>query len=259
MSVQLLLNPETANQSWSQIYVNKQTAEHFQLTTNPVAGDVLTSDAKGNGTWQPSAVPPTAFPLLAPDGSASTPQYSFGNSPTTGLFLSSGLLAFTQAGSALTLPPSDSTAGDVVTTDGAGHLSLQPLPSSPLVFGTYTPTITGIQQASGGSGATSMYFGSGSTPGSIVVVAAKFTFTANGANPWVNISLPVPGNLTTFGQVTGLGLGVQNVATPGLGDMSVWGVQSDNINSGAVFKATVVTNPQVYACEAMFMYQIQAP
>jgi hypothetical protein len=52
MSVQQLLQPETELQSWSQLYMNKATTEGFQLSASPTAGYVLTSDAKGNGSWQ---------------------------------------------------------------------------------------------------------------------------------------------------------------------------------------------------------------
>lgn len=52
----------------------------------------------------PANISSSSFPLLAPDGSASAPSYSFANASDTGMFLTGTTLAFSAAGtSALTI------------------------------------------------------------------------------------------------------------------------------------------------------------
>lgn len=72
----------------------------YTLTMPPndgAANQVLTTDGSGVLSWTtPSASP--SFPLLAPDGSASAPSYSFSASTDTGIFASGADLGFVADG-----------------------------------------------------------------------------------------------------------------------------------------------------------------
>jgi len=70
----------------------------FKMPTGAQAGYVLTSDSTGVGTWQLQSVG-LSWPLLAPDGTAEAPSYSFANNSNLGLFRpADNTLAFTANG-----------------------------------------------------------------------------------------------------------------------------------------------------------------
>ena len=65
MSLTDVLIPSTQNKDWSKLYANELHTNAFQLTTGAVAGDVIVSDASGNGSWAPSGTIPGATLTVA--------------------------------------------------------------------------------------------------------------------------------------------------------------------------------------------------
>lgn len=72
----------------------------YQLpSTDGTSGQVLSTDGAGILSWAPAATP--SYPLLGPDGSASTPTISFSSESNTGFYHpTSGDIAFSVAGTA---------------------------------------------------------------------------------------------------------------------------------------------------------------
>jgi hypothetical protein len=163
----------------------------------PGSGGGTTNFLRADGTWAAPASG-VSFPLQAPDGSNTSPQYSFSNNTNMGLYRAgSNTMAFTASGTQQLLFTTSSTiqaaAGNALNLNGGAA-------STSTSTGTDFNITAGAGGSTSGTGGTVTISGgtatAGSTAGTINLKTANTSRLSIDANGFVAIG--VPSSSSTF-------------------------------------------------------------
>ncbi len=226
--------------------LNLINIDEFLITVNDTLLQNYIGEYGGGGSGGVS------FPLES--NIIADPSYSFELFPTSGLgvlgndvFLISDFILgdvnidATGLGTVniegLSYPSGDGTAGQVLTTNGSGTLSFQDVGGGPtFVEGTYTPTLSNVQNATSFTASLANYYRVGNN------VTIYGEFSMNTILPTsltrVRISLPIPSNFIVASDAEGY-----PVITGGGGDFAPGLMNADAANNAIVITYTPLSGP----------------
>lgn len=226
--------------SWYNPVVNNINATSFALTTNPTAGYVLTSDSKGNGTWQ-AASSGNTFSSVMLNGSSNQLVFLPGNTGN-----SVTINASTPAqNTILNLPNAGQASSNFVLTDSSAAQTITSLLTLSNAV-TFTDASNPIVLQPGGSGHT--FTINASTPGTNTTLtipdpgssASSFVLSSTTAGQTISGPLVISnGGSSSIGICTGGFTGVLGIGNAGMSASSTMyisnlnGVAAININDSS--------------------------